>query len=336
MPLYQTITIDENEVRRLVLEHWHIDLGKCIKAAQNHTYIASEHSEAGADVSQLRKFIVRVTPDPDQTRVAPTELEVQFLRFLSANGLPVCAAVPQSKRPQELVLIEGQNIIVVFEHARGEAVDYVSWKWMTERPQVFGVGKWLGRLHHLTREFKAQVQGAEDIISRGARHWTELHSGVLKSVSVHPDDKKFAEDPSKFGLIHGDINATNYYWVPDLGLPDVFDWDQLQRSWFMYDVSQPIFGVLMLAGAGNPFTGGPCPEANPEQFRAWLLDGYQSEGHQVDVDHLDRMILIRIELYRLFCSQGLGEVAADSGLAKFFTFIMKWLNEKHPHSPKYE
>eukprot|EP01122_Echinamoeba_exundans_P016979 TRINITY_DN8789_c0_g1_i1.p1 TRINITY_DN8789_c0_g1~~TRINITY_DN8789_c0_g1_i1.p1 ORF type:complete len:336 (+),score=57.47 TRINITY_DN8789_c0_g1_i1:66-1073(+) len=335
MPLYHTITVDENEVRRLVAEHWNIHLGKCLKSAQNHTYIATEPHKEGVDEANLQKFIVRVTPDPDQSRLGPTQLELDLLQFLDAQNLPVCVAVPRlesSSASKEHILVENQNIIVVFKHARGEPIDYLAFKWMTEKERVVGVGRWMGRLHNLTRQY---VKERPELVSH-ARHWTQLHDGVLKDVSVHPDDKRRESDPMEFGLIHGDVNPSNYFWIPERGMPDMFDWDQLQRSWLMYDLAQPIFGVEMLAGAGNPFTGADCPEANPKQFREWILEGYEAEGHKVDLPHLERMLLIRIELYRLFCSKGLAEGEPDSGPAKFFNFIMKWLNSKHPNSPKYE
>jgi Ser/Thr protein kinase RdoA (MazF antagonist) len=332
MPLYNTITVDENEVRRLISEHWNINLGKCLKSAQNHTYIATAETNSKVNESDLQKFIVRVTPDPDQSRVGPTNLELDLLQYLEDHNLPVCVAVPRNSSTKELILVENQNIIVVFKHARGEPVDFVAFKWMLEKERVVGVGRWMGKLHNLTRQY---VQERPELVSH-ARHWTQLHDGVLKDVSVHPDDRGRESDPLAFSLIHGDVNPSNYFWIPERGLPDMFDWDQLQRSWLMYDLSQPIFGVEMLAGAGNPFTGGECPEANPNQFREWIVEGYEAEGHKVDKQHLDRMILIRIELYRLFCSKGLAEVAPDSGLAKFFEFIMKWLNAKHPNPPKYE
>jgi hypothetical protein len=82
MPLFEAKPIDENEVKELVKEHWALDLGKCLKAFQNHVFLALRQDDT--------KFIVRVTPDIDGTRKNDTEVELALLDYLHANNLPVC------------------------------------------------------------------------------------------------------------------------------------------------------------------------------------------------------------------------------------------------------
>lgn len=38
----------------------------------------------------------------------------------------------------------------------------------------------------------------------------------------------------------------------------MFDWDQLQRGWWLWDLAQPLVGLLMLCEAGLPVLGTPA------------------------------------------------------------------------------
>lgn len=55
MPLFETVPINSLDVGRIVKENWELELGECLKASQNHTFVATRNSS---------RFAVRVTPDP--------------------------------------------------------------------------------------------------------------------------------------------------------------------------------------------------------------------------------------------------------------------------------
>ena len=60
MPLFeQSIPINREDIAKIVLENWDIELGNLIKASQNHTFLATKKSNQ-------EKVIVRVTPDPEK------------------------------------------------------------------------------------------------------------------------------------------------------------------------------------------------------------------------------------------------------------------------------
>lgn len=317
MPLFETIPIDTDEVRRLCHEHWGVHLGDCLKVSQNHTFVAKNDAQ--------ERFIVRVTPDPSNTRFNSIQLEIAVLDFLHANELPACRAIPSTLASTAIVR-NGDLIICLFTFASGESLNYTEWTWMTKRDIVHGLGRWLARLHQLTRRF---VQERPDLAVY-ARHWTTLHEGVLAEVPVDERDRKTESDSSHFGLIHGDVNASNYYWDSSIGLPFMFDWDQLQRSWFLYDLSAPIWGVMMLEKAGSPFDRSPVPEANSERYTNWLIEGYESDGDRTLVDRsaLDRMVMIRRELYRRFCRKALLELSADHPMAQFCKHVAEFFDKE--------
>jgi Ser/Thr protein kinase RdoA (MazF antagonist) len=321
MPLFETIPIETEEVRRLVQEHWGLELGNCIKASQNHTFIAT--SSKGDDNDKPIQFIVRVTPDPENNRSEGIQVELTLLDFLQSHSLSVCAAIP-SQKTHSLMIREKDLDICVFNFAKGAPVVYTEWTWMTDRTYVTGVGRWMSRLHQLTRQF---AQERPELVQK-IRNWTELHDNLLAEAPVDPHDVELQKDPQAFGIIHGDINPSNYFWEAETQLPCVFDWDQMQMSWFAYDLAQPIWGVVMKKG--DPDTPG-WELANPELYTDWLLEGYESElpnGEKVDRAVLKRMLGLRRELYRRFCTKALDELDPESFMGKFCAKVVEWFRRE--------
>lgn len=68
------------------------------------------------------------------------------------------------------------------------------------------------------------------------------------------EEPKISKDNENFGVIHGDLNVSNYY-VREDGELSVFDWDQTQRAWYLYDLAQCIWGVTMAVYCGMPMSG---------------------------------------------------------------------------------
>ena len=310
MPLFESLPIDVDEVRQLVRSHWNVELGSCLKASQNHTFVGENKDK--------ERFIIRVTPDPEKKRLSSTELEVALLQYLHAHDLPVCPSIPSSLTSSSVV-VSGSLIVCLFNYAKGEPVVYTDWKWMTDRRIVVALGRWFARLHQLTRRF---VDEQPELASR-ARLWTTLHDGVLAGVQVDERDRLSALDSTQFGIIHGDVNPSNYFWDEQIGMPSMFDWDQLQQSWFLYDLSAPIRGVVHLERNGSPIDQSPVPQANSQLYTEWILQGYEEEnrGQTVDRLALQRMILIRRELYRRFCRLAVLELPPEHPMAKFCQMI---------------
>ena len=88
------------------------------------------------------------------------------------------------------------------------------------------------------------------------------------------------------------MNTSNQYFDREANHLSVFDTDQTQRGFYEWDISQAIFGVVMLKEAGMPISGNPVPEADPEVFTEMIVKGYESvagEG-KVNRPRLMRMI----------------------------------------------
>lgn len=316
MPLFETIPIDTEQVRQLALDHWGVELGDCLKTSQNHTFLAKK--------GETERFCLRITPDPDNKRFDSTELELALLEYLHENELPVSPPIKSSITSKALVQ-SGSLILCLFTYATGEPVVYTDWIWLKNRDIVVGLGRWLARLHKLTRRFVQE----QPLLAAHARHWTTLHEGVLAGVPVDEHDSKTASDPEHFGLIHGDVNPSNYFWDPALQMPSMFDWDQLQQSWFLYDLSAPIWGVVALEQGGSLIDHSRVPDANSKLYTTWLLEGYETEGAcVVDREALQRMVMIRGELYKRFCRKAVLELPPEHPMAVFCKSVNEFFDNE--------
>ena len=53
-------------------------------------------------------------------------------------------------------------------------------------------------------------------------------------------------DPQHFGVIHGDLNCSNIHYVDDGDFLSVFDTDQVQRGFYLFDIAQACVALPML------------------------------------------------------------------------------------------
>ena len=126
----------------------------------------------------------------------------------------------------------------------------------------------------------------------------------MKGAPVHADDIAVIDDPSHYGVIHGDFNTTNFHFIDDENQLSVFDWDQAHRGWYLWDLAQPIYAITVSADCGNPFEGGKKIDGcDPIRFTNYIVEGYESvmgEG-TVDRERLSRMVELRMYYMETFC-----------------------------------
>lgn len=325
MPLFIKTVVNEDELREHLKTHWNVELGAKIRDSQNQTFKGTQ-SSGGTSTD----IAVRVTPNPNGERTKLIDLEMSVLDFLAAKSLPVCPAIP-ALGSGALQVQMGELSVSVFVWAKGELLDFVDAHWMTHEEKVVGVGRWIGKLHSLLDEY----EDTHPELASYTRNWDELHEGVLKGISIDERDAKVEKEkpsttkPRPYGLIHGDINPTNYFWLADIELPNMFDWDQLQRAWRVYDLTAIIWTVITLQRAGSPVTMAPVPEADEEKFTNLIVSGYEAETQtKVDRAELARMVAIRRLLYVIFCKRALAELEPGSFMYKFCDFMNKWLSSE--------
>jgi Ser/Thr protein kinase RdoA (MazF antagonist) len=313
----QTVPIDHPTVSELVKQHWNLELGEILKASQNHTFKAS-HSETGAS------YAVRVTPDPSLGHYERITKEIQFVRFVADAGLHhVCA--PLKTLEGEFIVRHGDSVVVVFEWAKGNALDFMSFRWMLEKDIVTAWGKWLAELHKISREFSAQFPEVATNIQR----WDQMHHSILAGSEIHPDDEAVVDDIQHYGVLHGDLNVSNFFYVDDEKTLSVYDWDQVQRGWYLWDVAQSELTVYMLAEAGSVVDGSAVPEADPAAFEGWMVDGYESVAGPGSIDRarLSRMLALRKSFYERFCRKAQEQGNIPKSMEHFINYIVNWFDK---------
>jgi Ser/Thr protein kinase RdoA (MazF antagonist) len=216
-------------------------------------------------------------------------------------------------------------ILVVFEWAIGTELNFLEYRWMLDETVVRTVGCWLANCHSVSRQFSIEHPAIATRIQR----WDQIHESLLAGSDIHPDDRIASEDVAEFGVIHGDFNCSNYFYDDASGNLSVFDWDQTHRGWYMWDVAQACFTVVMLAEAGLPLAGTPVPEASPDQFFGWIISGYESVagGGSVDKARLSRMVHLKRHFYEKFCRQAQVEGDIPPDMKGFIDYIVAWFDK---------
>jgi len=313
----QTIPVPIEEITRIVAEHWNLEIQVVIKASQNHTFRATDTN------GQL--YAVRVTPDPTNKYFQRISDEIFFTQFISTSGLVNHVCVPVPNLSGEPFLRIGDFSIAVFRWAKGSPIDYPSFTWMTNEKLIKAWGRWFGEFHVASRLFSEKYPEISSRIQR----WDQTHQEILKGSDIHPDDESVVTDGKHYGVLHGDLNVSNFFYVEEEDILSVFDWDQVQQGWFLWDLAQAELGVYMLYEAGAVVSGEPVPQANPEFFRKCLVEGYESVDGSgvVDTYRLDRMVLLRKSFYERFCRKAQVE-GVPEGMKAFIDYVVNWFDKQ--------
>jgi Ser/Thr protein kinase RdoA (MazF antagonist) len=341
MPLFQqAVDISVEEVSKVVSDHWNIELEKIIKASQNHTFLAKrrttklttvfEKSDSTIDSDDGdENVVVRVTPDPEHKHLSRIENEIRFVRFIREQEEVqyVCGPIPSIHG--EYMVAHGDLIIAVSEWAKGRPVEFMNFSsWLTNREFVYAWGRWLAIFHQASRKFSQQYPE----IASNIQCWNEIHEGILRNAPIHPDDLIAMEnkDPGHYGIVHGDVNTSNFFFIDQEQKLSVFDWDQTQQGWYLWDVAQSEFSVHMLAGAGSLIDGSPVLEANPVEYEDWLIAGYESVTGKGSVDRqrLQRMVELRMYFYETFCRTAKAEGNLPPDMEYFINYIIRWFDRR--------
>ena len=151
--------------------------------------------------------------------------------------------IPSQTQPEDkLVLVHGKLIIVVFEWAKGSALDFMAFRWMRDLKVVRAWGKFFAQMHKISRQFEKD----HTEIAQRIQNWDKVHCGILEGVKLHPDDVAVINDPQHFGVIHGDLNCSNTDYYDEKDCLSVYDTDQVQRGFYLFDVAQAMVVMPML------------------------------------------------------------------------------------------
>jgi Ser/Thr protein kinase RdoA (MazF antagonist) len=248
MPLFdQTIAVSAEEIAEIVAENWNLKLGPIIKASQNHTFQATNEDADGVII----KYVVRVTPNPQEHAHVRIKNEVFFVNYLAESKKLQHICAPVKSLSGEFVVRSGDSSVTVSEWAKGSAMDFLSYRWMTDKNIVFAWGKWLAEFHQISQQFS--VEHPE--IAQSIQRWDQVHSNILEGAEIHSADQEVVTNPKHYGVLHGDLNLSNFFFDDETQSLSVFDWDQAQQGWYLMDLAQAELTVYMLNEGGSLVDG---------------------------------------------------------------------------------
>jgi Ser/Thr protein kinase RdoA (MazF antagonist) len=205
--------------------------------------------------------------------------ELHWIDYLVRGGVGVAQAVlSQNDRWEEVIEVPGSYFTAtVFEQAAGNPLDRSHLDF--HAPTFYrNWGRTIGRMHALTKRYDPGPH-------RGNRPtWDENNPDLFRARQIVPPQeekvileaerilswlKSLSRDANSFGLVHDDLNATNFF--VDHNHVTVFDFDDCCYDWFATDLATaiPYF---------SPFYAG---EESPSRIREFLLplfSGYREEN----------------------------------------------------------
>ena len=250
-----------------------------------------------------KAFILRIGHD---SRRSPdlVQGEAEFLNHLARGGLSVPQVLP-SKQGRLVETVESGNgthfLATLFEKAPGRPPQKADWQ-----PDLFlSMGKFMGKLHYLSKTFlpsqerfrrydiEADFVEMENI---GRKHLPVGDEPVLQSYrDTVRRISQLPRDNHSYGLCHVDFHRGNFFVTPE-GKITLFDFDDCQYAWFVYDIAMALFYAV----SHNCISHTALDEAGT--FLSFFWRGYSAEN-ALSPDWLEKIPLFlrlrEIDLYMI-------------------------------------
>ena len=255
--------------------------------------------------------------------------ELDWINYLFGHGVPI--ALPLKSKNQHLTEMfpvkDSYFTAVVFEFAPGQFVkedDPATWN----RDLFFQLGAIMGRIHRVSKDYnpvylpEQRPVWQEDTLIKNAREIlpTELNNAVDEMEAILQQFNQFPLTRDNYGLIHSDVNPTNFH-VSD-GKITLFDFDDCAYNWFINDIAVVIpFYSRMYSQ--------PDWKEKIGEFFSWFLRGYRSENFLEDswLDFLPTCLRLQniITLVAMYEASIPG-----SQYHSFYELVLKTYREGHP------
>ena len=175
--------------------------------------------------------------------------EIEWMNHLADNGVPAARAVPSEygNLVEPIEVEDGSHFTAVsFERASGRHPTEKDW----ENGLAIKLGRIVGRMHALAKHFEPN-----DV--RFRRHeWYKDYPDGFAEQYLPPSETRVIDkfndllaylyplprDRNSYGLIHVDVHGGNFF--VDEGEITLFDFDDCQYAWFVYDIAMALFYVL--------------------------------------------------------------------------------------------
>lgn len=261
-----------------------------------------------------QEFILRIGHDGRRTPQL-VQGEAEFLNHLAGGGLSVPQVLPSlNGNLVEAVKASDDShfLTTLFEKAEGHPTRHEE-----RTPALFrNMGMFLGKLHRLSQGF-APSQPAftrfgidRDMVEMAgfARKYLPTGDGpILEAYTqLSSDILSLPKSQKSYGLCHIDFHYGNFF-ITDEGKITLFDFDDCQYAWFVYDIAMSLFYAISLdctspdklafaqtfltnfwEGYRQEFTLDPVWLLEiPKFLRLREIDLYIAIYRSMDVNHLD-------------------------------------------------
>jgi amicoumacin kinase len=178
--------------------------------------------------------------------------EAEFINHLRGGGLSVPQVLP-SRNNLLVEAIETQDgsffLATLFEKAPGHPPRETDWS-----PTLYqSMGQFMGRLHTLSKAFQPSLPryqrfsitedfGAMEVAGR--KYLPAEDQPVLQAyLDTVAAIQQLPQDVDSYGLCHIDFHGGNFF-ITDEGLITLFDFDDCQYAWFVYDIAMALFYAI--------------------------------------------------------------------------------------------
>jgi len=255
--------------------------------------------------------------------------ELDWINYLHRQGVPVALPCPsRNQRLTETFSVQDSYFTaVVFEFAPGQFVEETNqgmWN-----PDLFQqLGSIMGAMHRASKTYnpkhleEKRPDWWEDPLIRDARKYlppdqmdvAEELDQILSHFNQLPKSK------DDYGLIHGDVNPTNFHVSG--GKITLFDFDDCAYNWFVNDIAvvMPLYSSMFSK---------PAWEEQINVFVSWFMQGYRAEN-ELDDSWLD-FLPTCLRLQNIITLVAMYEAnIPDSRYNSFYELVLKIYREGHP------
>nr|CAG4713834.1 unnamed protein product [Naegleria fowleri] len=214
---------------------------------------------------------------------------------------------------------------VLFEYARGSSV-LEKWIGLTNESFIDALGRAIGEMHRIVASYDQQSSKEWKLMAENIPLWYDTHNGACKIERIRERANQYGHEPSRillnlwenlkdflaqlkpshdtFGVIHGDINVSNYFAEKTSEQEHaqvwIFDFDQVQRNYFGCDLAVVLQMVRFFEDDGLGI--GKIEGFDADRFRGVFLQAYKETCPRgmIEEGHLDPNHLKYFEMFREF------------------------------------
>ncbi len=255
--------------------------------------------------------------------------ELDWINYLHEKGVAVARPYPsRNQRLTEVIPVEDSYFTAVaFEFAPGQLIENADpMEWNTSLFQT--LGRTIGKMHRLAKDYQpihlVQLRPdwrKDDLIQNARKYLPEDQMDAADEMDeILQRFSRMPAAPSDYGLIHSDVNPTNFH--VDQGKITLFDFDDCGYNWFINDitVAMPLYSSMFSK---------PDWEKRLHEYVYWFMHGYGQEN-QLAEQWLE-FLPICMRLQNIITLVAMHEAnIPKSPYRSFYELVLKTYRQGHP------